>query len=126
MSRTFYDKATGRILARSFSGHGGPPVGDTIAAVDGWYDPEATYLPSGVPTARAVINYSLDKPTIVAAGGEVATVTGLPDGAVVYYETSEYATTGGSFSFDAVTPGIYDFLINQPDYLATTIRITAT
>lgn len=125
MSSTYYDISTGRGIARSFSGHGGPRSDDSVGRIEGFYDLDTLYFPGGVPTARAVINYSLDKPTIVAAGGEVATVTGLPTGAIVYYETSEYATTAGSFSFDATTVGEFEFIIDEPGYLKTTIRITA-
>ena len=126
MPSTYYDKTTGRGIARSFSGRGGPAADDSVGRVSGFYDLDTLYFPGGIPTARAVINYTLDKPTIVAAGGEVATVAGLPDGSTVYYDTSEYPTIAGSFTFDAVTAGVFYFIIDEPAYLKTTIRIEAT
>jgi hypothetical protein len=125
MSRTFYDTATGRILARSKSGHGGPPVDDSVGAVDGWFDPATTYCPGGVPTARAVINYTQDKTEIVAAGGEVMTVTGLPTGSIIYFGAAEFASEAGGFTFDAMSIGVFTFVIDEPEYLKTIIQIEA-
>lgn len=125
MSSTYYDISTGRGIARSFSGHGGPATSDSVGRVEGFYDLDTLYFPGGVPTDRSAINYTLDKPTIVAAGGEFATVTGLPDGCMIYFSTDEIQSENGGFTFDATSVGFYQFIIDVPAFLKTTILIEA-
>ena len=121
-AKTLYNVADGRILARSLSGHG-LDVGESTATVNGSYDGATHYMPAGVPTPRAVINYAVDKATI-APGGETATVTGIPDPAAVHHKMVEYPTTGGTFSVDSDDVGEFGFVIDEPAFLKTLIKIT--
>jgi hypothetical protein len=123
-AKTIYDTTTGRILATSVSGRGGPPPGETVRAIDGIYDATTQYILDGVPTDKAVINYTLDK-EVIAPGGEVATVTGLPIGSTVMHRLTTYQTDAGSFTFDSETVGAYIFTVNHPAYLVARIKITA-
>lgn len=125
-SKTFYDTTTGRGLGTSLSGAASPRKPD-VGEVFGIHDCACWYFPAGVPTERLAINYTLDKSTIVADGAEVATVTGLPASCTIHHNGNEYtAEPDGSFTFDAVTPGRFVFVIREIAYLETTIVIEAT
>ena len=124
MAKTYYETESGRILFRSMSGNTLPDR--HMSAIAGFYDPATTYIVNDEPVQRQAINYTIDKPVITANGAEVATVSGLPNGATVYYCSQEYSTTAGTFTFDAVSPGYYKFVIDEVAYLKTVIEIEAT
>jgi hypothetical protein len=126
MAKTFYDTATGRGLGTSTSDSAGMTEDDNTASVDGIQCCDTNYFPGGVTTARAAINYTVDKPVITASGGEFATVGNLPANCLVQFGVAEYtADASGSFTFDALSIGVFTFVINQVDYLRTTITIEA-
>lgn len=123
MSATYFDRQTGRILYRSRSGNMG--VDDAVDRIPGFFDPAAYYVEDGAAVEQAELNYTLDKPLIDADGVDVATVSGLPEGAVVYYGSAEYTTTNGTFTFSAISPGVYVFTLNEVAYVTTEIKIEA-
>lgn len=124
--RTFYDTATGRGVGNASKPNAGPVIDDNTQAVAGWHPCEECYFPGGVPTARAPIVYTVDKPVITAAGGEFATVSGLPSGCTIYFGSAEYlADAQGEFTFDALTVGLFTFVIDEVAYLRTTVVIEA-
>ena len=120
--RTFYNKDTGRFISRH-TGNAGPSPGEDVGFVEGWYDPpDDYYYPSGVPTARAAISYTVSDST--PAVDEEITVSDLPTVCTVYYDTDEYSVTDGTFDFTPTTVGEYVFTVNEPEYLVTEITIT--
>ena len=79
--------------------------GETVKSIDGMYDESTQYLPDGIPTDRAVINYTLDKPVIERVGRSPPSQACLI-GSTVMHRLTTYQTDAGSFTFDARSWGI--------------------
>lgn len=76
---------------------------------------------------KTLINYAVDNLIIDANGVDMATITGLPEGAVVDFFGTQSVTIDatGETDFGTDVPGEYTIVITHPMYLDTQITITA-
>lgn len=121
---TVYVTATGQVAYTSFRVDGVNPTLDVgQSLIDGQYEADDFYIPSGTPTARPVLLAGDDDGAEInidlSVGVNQTIISGLPSGTVVSTDDDFYAVTsgienlqvraerGGEFAFELVPPFPY-------------------
>lgn len=95
----------------------------------GEIDGSTQYMVDGVPIDKHQQQIVVDKTVITVAEGEVATLSGIPDGAAILitgpHGHDEITVDGGTLEFSAIMPGQYRLVINRFPYLTWETTIDA-
>ncbi|MCW2242274.1 hypothetical protein [Azospirillum canadense] len=108
-----YDAATGRVLGTLTLPPSGLPL-QTVPLYLGVLDSATQYVDpaSGEARERPLLDLTVDTTTIRADGSDVATISGIPPGTVVYSPLGRHVIDDGVLEYTTVYPGDHRFVID--------------